>query len=106
MLCATLRCGRISVCMDVVQVGELLQLLVYTSFSRYFNILEMQSFNNPAVIWFLVGFVFFLLEFAVPGLILSSLESAQVIAYSPVPKLFYKRPLLIFSVVRVTICVQ
>jgi inner membrane protein len=30
----------------------------------------MQSFNNAAVIWFLVGFVFFLLEFAVPGLIL------------------------------------
>lgn len=30
----------------------------------------MQSLNNPAVIWFLVGFVLFLLEFAVPGLIL------------------------------------
>ena len=30
----------------------------------------MERFNNPAVIWFIVGFVFFLLEFAVPGLIL------------------------------------
>jgi membrane protein implicated in regulation of membrane protease activity len=27
-------------------------------------------FKNPAVIWFLIGFVFFLLEFMVPGLIL------------------------------------
>jgi len=30
----------------------------------------MESFNNAAVIWFIIGFVFFLLEFAVPGLIL------------------------------------
>ena len=30
----------------------------------------MERFNNPAVIWFIAGFVFFLLEFAVPGLIL------------------------------------
>jgi membrane protein implicated in regulation of membrane protease activity len=30
----------------------------------------MDSFSNPAVIWFILGFVFFLLEFAVPGLIL------------------------------------
>src|SRR5215210_6022595 len=30
----------------------------------------MESFYNPAVIWFIAGFVFFLLEFAVPGLIL------------------------------------
>lgn len=32
--------------------------------------LEMESFNNAAVIWFIAGFIFFLLEFAVPGLIL------------------------------------
>ena len=30
----------------------------------------MESFYNAAVIWFIAGFVFFLLEFAVPGLIL------------------------------------
>jgi membrane protein implicated in regulation of membrane protease activity len=30
----------------------------------------MEVFQNPAVIWFVVGFIFFLLEFAVPGLIL------------------------------------
>ena len=30
----------------------------------------MESFNNPAVIWFLLGFVFFILEFLIPGFIL------------------------------------
>ena len=30
----------------------------------------LESFYNAAVIWFIAGFVFFLLEFAVPGLIL------------------------------------
>ncbi len=30
----------------------------------------MESFYDAAVIWFIAGFVFFLLEFAVPGLIL------------------------------------
>ena len=30
----------------------------------------MQSFTNPAVLWFIVGFVIFLLEFAIPGFIL------------------------------------
>ncbi len=30
----------------------------------------MEIFDNAAVLWFLAGFVFFLLEFAVPGLIL------------------------------------
>ena len=30
----------------------------------------MQSFYNPTVIWMVAGFIFFLLEFAVPGLIL------------------------------------
>ncbi len=30
----------------------------------------MESFYNAAVIWFIVGFAFFLLEFAIPGLIL------------------------------------
>ena len=30
----------------------------------------MEIFENAAVIWFIVGFVFFLLEFAIPGLIL------------------------------------
>ncbi|MBA2561775.1 MAG: NfeD family protein [Chitinophagaceae bacterium] len=30
----------------------------------------MESFYNAAVIWFIAGFIFFLLEFAVPGLIL------------------------------------
>jgi len=30
----------------------------------------MQSFYNSPVIWFVAGFIFFLLEFAVPGLIL------------------------------------
>jgi inner membrane protein len=30
----------------------------------------MEKFNNPPVIWFIVGFLFFLLEFVVPGLIL------------------------------------
>jgi len=30
----------------------------------------MELFKNPAVIWFILGFVLFLLEFALPGLIL------------------------------------
>lgn len=30
----------------------------------------MEFFENPAVVWFLAGFVFLLLEFLVPGLIL------------------------------------
>ena len=30
----------------------------------------MENFYNAAVIWFVVGFVLFLLEFAIPGLIL------------------------------------
>src|SRR5688572_13114066 len=30
----------------------------------------MEIFYNAAVIWFIVGFIFFLLEFVVPGLIL------------------------------------
>jgi membrane protein implicated in regulation of membrane protease activity len=30
----------------------------------------MEGFKNPAVIWFIAGFILFLLEFAVPGLIL------------------------------------
>lgn len=30
----------------------------------------MESFDSPPVIWMIAGFVFFLLEFAVPGLIL------------------------------------
>ncbi len=30
----------------------------------------MESFNNPAVIWFFLGFVFFILEFLIPGFIL------------------------------------
>jgi membrane protein implicated in regulation of membrane protease activity len=30
----------------------------------------MESFYNPPVIWMIAGFIFFLLEFAVPGLIL------------------------------------
>ena len=30
----------------------------------------MESFNNPPVIWMVAGFIFFLLEFVVPGLIL------------------------------------
>lgn len=30
----------------------------------------MENFLNAAVIWFIAGFVFFLLEFAIPGLIL------------------------------------
>jgi membrane protein implicated in regulation of membrane protease activity len=30
----------------------------------------MEIFKNPPVLWFVLGFVFFLLEFAVPGLIL------------------------------------
>jgi membrane protein implicated in regulation of membrane protease activity len=29
----------------------------------------MDTFNNPAVIWFIIGFAFFLLEFALPGFI-------------------------------------
>src|SRR5688572_4914286 len=29
----------------------------------------MENFNNAAVIWFAIGFVFFLLEFALPGFI-------------------------------------
>ncbi len=29
----------------------------------------MDSFNNPAVIWFAIGFLFFILEFALPGFI-------------------------------------
>ncbi len=30
----------------------------------------MNIFNQPAVIWFIIGFILFLLEFLVPGLIL------------------------------------
>src|SRR5687768_4439080 len=30
----------------------------------------IENFYNAAVIWFLAGFIFFLLEFAIPGLIL------------------------------------
>ena len=30
----------------------------------------MEKFYNAAVLWFIAGFIFFLLEFAVPGLIL------------------------------------
>lgn len=30
----------------------------------------MESFSNPPVIWFILGFVFFILEFAIPGFIL------------------------------------
>lgn len=30
----------------------------------------MEIFKQPAVIWFIIGFIFFLLEFVVPGLIL------------------------------------
>jgi membrane protein implicated in regulation of membrane protease activity len=30
----------------------------------------MEIFENAAVIWFIIGFVFFLLEFVIPGLIL------------------------------------
>lgn len=30
----------------------------------------MENFSNPAVIWFLIGFVLFLLELALPGLVL------------------------------------
>lgn len=30
----------------------------------------MQSFYNPAVLWFLAGFIFFILEFVIPGFIL------------------------------------
>ncbi|MCW3081535.1 NfeD family protein [Segetibacter sp.] len=30
----------------------------------------MESFYNPPVIWMMAGFIFFLLEFAMPGLIL------------------------------------
>ena len=30
----------------------------------------MRNFYNPAVIWFILGFVFFILEFVVPGFIL------------------------------------
>jgi len=30
----------------------------------------LDFFKNPAVIWFLLGFVFFMLEFIIPGLIL------------------------------------
>ena len=30
----------------------------------------MEIFNNPAVIWFFLGFVFFILEFLIPGFIL------------------------------------
>ena len=30
----------------------------------------MDKFNNPAVIWFIIGFALFLLEFVIPGLIL------------------------------------
>lgn len=30
----------------------------------------MENFYNAAVIWFILGFIFFLLEFVVPGLIL------------------------------------
>lgn len=30
----------------------------------------MDDFSNPAVLWFIAGFIFFLLEFALPGFIL------------------------------------
>ncbi len=30
----------------------------------------MDIFKEPAVIWFIIGFIFFLLEFVIPGLIL------------------------------------
>ncbi len=30
----------------------------------------METFSNPAVLWFIAGFVLFLLELAIPGLIL------------------------------------
>lgn len=30
----------------------------------------MQNFANPAVVWFVLGFIFFILEFAMPGFIL------------------------------------
>ena len=30
----------------------------------------MENFYNAAVLWFIAGFIFFLLEFAIPGLIL------------------------------------
>ena len=30
----------------------------------------MENFNNPPVIWMIAGFIFFLLEFAIPGFIL------------------------------------
>jgi membrane protein implicated in regulation of membrane protease activity len=33
-------------------------------------LLLLESFYNAAVIWFVIGFVFFLLEFVIPGLIL------------------------------------
>ena len=29
-----------------------------------------ESFTHPAVIWFIIGFVFFILEFMIPGLVL------------------------------------
>ncbi len=34
------------------------------------NILQMESLYTAAVIWFIAGFIFFILEFVVPGLIL------------------------------------
>lgn len=30
----------------------------------------MEDYSNPAVLWFIAGFVFFILEFAIPGFIL------------------------------------
>ena len=30
----------------------------------------MDDYSNPAVLWFIAGFVFFILEFAIPGFIL------------------------------------
>ncbi len=32
--------------------------------------IEMEIFSQPAVVWFIIGFVLFLLEFVLPGLIL------------------------------------
>src|SRR5688500_3007719 len=45
-------------------------IALYLDFpSKHQNIL-MENFFNSAVIWFIAGFIFFLLEFAIPGLIL------------------------------------
>src|SRR5688500_20289931 len=45
-------------------------IALYLDFpSKHQNIL-MENFFNSAVIWFIIGFAFFLLEFVIPGLIL------------------------------------